>query len=961
MREEYSLCSKKRHSIIFRTNQHTEIDHTKNQQVASPPASEHQPPEVSPTRDQPTFGQQQDRKATESSMASLANRFRRQAELTLKDEALNPGNFKLVDVGANTMKFADADDEEDTFFILTILDHNGNFEISTDNVILDGSWLKQMNQYCRQGKQNIQDVISLASKQYYQILMNADDDDGGNDDIDADDDGNDNAIDEDGGDHGQNGHHKKDDENNELLEDDDEEDDEEEDIIIDEDEMEKRELPIHQIIKTELESWIKSFKWRREQEQKAIRRDQKLLEIQYENMGKMLQRKPQLDVELIEIKPDHRMISMALNKQLFKIMYPMDYNPARGQHLFVQTDSNELADVVKRLNTYLNKKASSLYAPNVALSVLLNKLLEIYIEIKFIEPMTPMSKESAKDDIFGISVQEEMVDDDHDMEDGDREQKDIETMYSEAWGSATSVTGPYSQESKQALMKQLQNCIKRNGLDGWEVELFEDNPFIWRIRLFDFPKDCDLECDLELFDEKYNLGKDVIIEMKFTGQYPNDPPSVRVVRPRMVYLSGNLSFGGTFCLDFLMPQNWSKYTYLDMLITQIKKSLIDNGARVDLRTCLEYDEKQAIDTFIRSRYANSIQFPTVNKYSEKLLAFSSTFAKNTYAIPFNQNALEKGNKVLLPLSAADRIFQSEFQLPLIFELKSNRNVKLYAGVSEFTAPEGNVIIPQWLLKSLFATEGQKIGVRCVTLPQGTYMKLQPHSKEFYEIEDHKTVLEETLLHYSCVTEGQSIPVYYNKKEYLVEIIELKPERACSLIADKGYLEVEIDFAPAVDLIDDITLIEMQEKQRNYRKMIFKKKVEKCIKEAQRRRQDKVARVKKVLDEATRYDTKELANIRFKFPNGVTNHEIALPRTTPTQILYEYVETLDDPSIYVCKPYTQGVDLELTTQYQVGSSISKFTIPNSFVDNLEAAGLYPRGMVLVSEHDRFPSLVVSPNV
>lgn len=875
-------------------------------------------------------------------MASLANRFRRQAELTLKDEELNPGNFKLKQVGTNTMIFADADDEEETNFVLTIVDHNGNYEISTDNVILEGAWLKHMNQYCKQGKQDIQDVISLASKEYYNILMNADD-------VEDSEEMEDETM-EDANASGRGG--------DELLEDeeDEEEDDDDEDIVIDEDEIDAKELPIHQIIRTELESWLKSFKWRRDQEQRAIRRDQKMLEIQYENMGKSLQSKPQLDMELIEVDSDKRTITLALNKQIFNVRYPIDYNPARGQNLFVQTDSPELVDVVKRLNAYLSKKAASLYAPNVAISVLLTKLLEIYIEYKYIEPMTPMSKESAKEQIFGISVEEEMIDDDF-----EEQQKDTETMYQEAWGSATAVTGPYSQESKQALMKQLQNCIKRNGLDGWEVELFEDNPFIWRIRLFDFPKDSDLEADLECFDERYNLGKDVLIEMKFTGQYPNDPPSVRVVRPRMVYLSGNVSFGGTFCLDFLMPQNWNKYTYLDTLITQIKKSLLDNGARVDLRTCLEYDEQQATDTFIRLRRMNSIQFPTVNKYSDKLLAFSSNFAKNTYAIPFNQNALEKGNKVLLPLSVADQIFQGNFELPLIFELKSKRNVKLYAGVSEFTAPEGNIIIPQWLLKSLFSTEGQKIGVRCVTLPHGTYMKLQPHSKEFYEIEDHKTVLEETLFNYSCVTEGQSIPVYYNNKEYLVEIIELKPERACSLIADKGYLEVEIDFAPAVDLIDENTLREMQDKQRNYRKMVFRKKVEKCIKEAQRRREDKIARVKKALDEATRYDKKELSTIRFKFPNGVSNHEIALPSTTPTQILYEYVETLEDPSIYVCKPYTQGIDLELSTQYQVGTSMSKFTIPNSFVDNLEAAGLHPRGMVLVSEHDRFPSLVMSPNI
>jgi hypothetical protein len=184
------------------------------------------------------------------------------------------------------------------------------------------------------------------------------------------------------------------------------------------------------------------------------------------------------------------------------------------------------------------------------------------------------------------------------------------------------------------------------------------------------------------------------------------------------------------------------------------------------------------------------------------------------------------------------------------------------------------------------------------------------------------------------------------------VVELKPERACSLIVEQGFLEISIDFIPALDLVDENTLKEMQEKQINYKRMINKKRMEKQIKKTQKSRQQKKARVEKVLSEASHMDKSQLAHIKFKFPNGGSTHDIYLPPSVPTQILYEYVEVLEDPEIYVCKPYTEGIDLELSTQHQVGSSLTKFIIPNSFFDNLETAGLYPKGVILVSEHDKF---------
>ena len=53
-------------------------------------------------------------------------------------------------------------------------------------------------------------------------------------------------------------------------------------------------------------------------------------------------------------------------------------------------------------------------------------------------------------------------------------------------------------------------------------------------------------------------------------------------------------------------------------------------------------------------------------------------------------------------------------------------------------------------------------LRTTTL-QGSFAKLQPQSKDFYEISDHRAVLENSLRHFSCLTEGDNFSVNYNNK------------------------------------------------------------------------------------------------------------------------------------------------------------------------------------------------------
>ena len=81
-----------------------------------------------------------------------------------------------------------------------------------------------------------------------------------------------------------------------------------------------------------------------------------------------------------------------------------------------------------------------------------------------------------------------------------------------------------------------------------------------------------------------------------------------------------------------------------------------------------------------------------------------------------------------------------------------------------------------------------------TLPLGRFVRIQPHRTEFIDLPNPKTVLENSLRNYACLTKGETIQVTFNQKEYFINILECKPADAISTIET----DMEVDFAPPLD-------------------------------------------------------------------------------------------------------------------------------------------------------------------
>lgn len=189
-----------------------------------------------------------------------------------------------------------------------------------------------------------------------------------------------------------------------------------------------------------------------------------------------------------------------------------------------------------------------------------------------------------------------------------------------------------------------------------------------------------------------------------------------------------------------------------------------------------------------------------NSYYGRL---DSGFERNyrCYPVSFIEKPhLEKGDKIIMPPSALDSLASLHIDYPMLFELSNSSAERLsHCGVMEFVADEGIIYMPYWMMENMLLQEGSIVHVKNVTLPKGTYVKLQPHTKDFLDISNPKAILETALRNYSCLTVGDTIVIPYNNKNYHVNIVEAKPSDAVSIIET----DCEVDFAPPLDYVEPV--------------------------------------------------------------------------------------------------------------------------------------------------------------
>ncbi|KAE9616597.1 hypothetical protein Lal_00034367 [Lupinus albus] len=157
--------------------------------------------------------------------------------------------------------------------------------------------------------------------------------------------------------------------------------------------------------------------------------------------------------------------------------------------------------------------------------------------------------------------------------------------------------------------------------------------------------------------------------------------------------------------------------------------------------------------------------------------------------------LENGDKIIMPPSALDRLASLQIEYPMLFELRNPSAERVtHCGVLEFTADEGCIYMPNWMMENLHLQERGVAILKNISLSKGTFVKLQPHTTDFLNISDTRAVLETSLRSYSCLTTGDTIMIAYNNKKYYINVVETKPWPAISIIET----DCEVDFVQPLD-------------------------------------------------------------------------------------------------------------------------------------------------------------------
>lgn len=124
----------------------------------------------------------------------------------------------------------------------------------------------------------------------------------------------------------------------------------------------------------------------------------------------------------------------------------------------------------------------------------------------------------------------------------------------------------------------------------------------------------------------------------------------------------------------------------------------------------------------------------------------------------------------------------------------------YAGAIEFSAPEGVVYLPRWMMENVRLREGSRGAfstVRSADLPSGTFVKFRARSQTFLELAHAvgpREVLEAAMRNYTVLSLGERLLVEVAGDKHFLDVVEVRPGTAISVL---GNVDLEVEFAPLV--------------------------------------------------------------------------------------------------------------------------------------------------------------------
>lgn len=175
----------------------------------------------------------------------------------------------------------------------------------------------------------------------------------------------------------------------------------------------------------------------------------------------------------------------------------------------------------------------------------------------------------------------------------------------------------------KALQRDLRATLKIQQTEplhelGWYIDSdLINTAYQWIVEMHSFDPSLPLAADL-----KAAGLTSVVMELRFSKDYPMSPPFARIIRPRFLGFmqggGGHVTAGGALCMELLTNSGWSAVSSIESVLLQIRLALSSTDpkpARLEMnqrgpnRKVREYGVGEAVQAFIRACQAHGWEVP----------------------------------------------------------------------------------------------------------------------------------------------------------------------------------------------------------------------------------------------------------------------------------------------------------------------------------------------------------------
>lgn len=180
------------------------------------------------------------------------------------------------------------------------------------------------------------------------------------------------------------------------------------------------------------------------------------------------------------------------------------------------------------------------------------------------------------------------------------------------------------------------------------------------------------------------------------------------------------------------------------------------------------------------------------------------FSAQLQAVPLvheNTHGIRRSaDKVLLPPSIGSSLLQQGASVngSPFFHIQRPSGTSTHCGVLSYEAAEGTIALPPKVIRSLWGPDATEVScsgtvrVNYVRLDRGNYVRFQPRHAAFQKAvgDDIRECLEGCLATHSCLSEGDWLRVSVGEQEHDLQVLNLRPASAVSVIDTEMEAEVE---------------------------------------------------------------------------------------------------------------------------------------------------------------------------